>query len=265
MNTEIFEKLIGRIGLCSDRKEEIIQLNRNVKAFTDEDKKSIELVRAIFKGNSMFHFRNPSHNATDYILHKLISDRELFEKMKDRGTSVIRLFSLLSRYDDHFHYWIRVGLRPDKCGISWYCEASHDFNIVPLEYSILTNPCFYLKCTVFNDDSPVRNRLARDLTEDKTKLDTFINGILAIKSSDLVISCINTIGAFNEEARSFVNHLQKSNRIDYLLNKNDTTLAKLALKELLKLSILQERKSTKLESPQASSVNISEAQHYSII
>jgi len=104
MNTKRFKMLIGRIGLCRNRKEKIIQLNRNVKAFTDEDKKSIELAEAIFEENSMFYFRNPNHNATDYILHKLINNRELFEEMKDRGTSVICLFSLLSRYDDHFHY-----------------------------------------------------------------------------------------------------------------------------------------------------------------
>ncbi|MCJ7453933.1 MAG: hypothetical protein MUP48_00490 [Wolbachia endosymbiont of Homalodisca vitripennis] len=87
-----------------------------------------------------------------------------------------------------------------------------------------------------NDD--IRNRLAEDLTEDKTKLDIFVNGILAINSSDLVLSCINTIEAFNEEARNFVSHIQKTNRMDYLFKENGTTLVKLVLKELLKLSIL---------------------------
>ncbi|WP_250295331.1 hypothetical protein [Wolbachia endosymbiont of Oedothorax gibbosus] len=112
------------------------------------------------------------------------------------------------------------------------------------------------------DNDNIRNRLARDLTEDKTKLDIFVNGILATKNSDLVLSCINTMGAFNEEARSFVNHIQETNRMDYLFKKSDTTLAKSTLKELLKLSILQEGESTKLESPQASSVNVSEAQQH---
>ncbi|MDE5056814.1 hypothetical protein OZD68_04395 [Wolbachia endosymbiont of Drosophila bicornuta] len=50
--------------------------------------------------------------------------------------------------------------------------------------------------------------------------------------------------------------------LDYILNKDDTTLEKLTLKELLKLSILQEEKSTELESPQASSVNVSKAQQH---
>ncbi|WP_264378185.1 MULTISPECIES: hypothetical protein [unclassified Wolbachia] len=50
--------------------------------------------------------------------------------------------------------------------------------------------------------------------------------------------------------------------LDYILNKDDTTLAKSTLKELLKLSILQEGESTKLESPQASSVNVSKAQQH---
>ncbi|MDR0773424.1 MAG: hypothetical protein LBE46_03845 [Wolbachia pipientis] len=39
--------------------------------------------------------------------------------------------------------------------------------------------------------------------------------------------------------------------LDKILNEDDTTLAKLALRELLKSSVLQE---TKLESPQVSRV-----------
>ncbi|OCA05719.1 hypothetical protein [Wolbachia endosymbiont of Trichogramma pretiosum] len=42
--------------------------------------------------------------------------------------------------------------------------------------------------------------------------------------------------------------------LDKILNQVDTTLEKLALKELLKLSVLQEKESTKLESPQNSGV-----------
>ncbi|MFP3033293.1 MAG: hypothetical protein ACEY3M_20060 [Wolbachia sp.] len=60
----------------------------------------------------------------------------------------------------------------------------------------------------------------------------------------------------------FEHPLQKNNMLDYILNKDDTTLAKSTLKELLKLSILQEGESTKLESPQASSVNVSKAQQH---
>ncbi|WP_353273509.1 hypothetical protein [Wolbachia endosymbiont (group A) of Agelastica alni] len=112
------------------------------------------------------------------------------------------------------------------------------------------------------DNENIRNRLAEDLTEDKTKLDIFLNGILATKNSDLVLSCINKIEVLNEEDRYFVNRLQKNNMLDYILNKDDTTLAKSTLKELLKLSILQEEKSTELESPQASSVNVSKAQQH---
>ncbi|BET30621.1 MAG: hypothetical protein ABS251_00800 [Wolbachia endosymbiont of Ephestia elutella] len=97
MKTEIFERLIGQTKLRSNSKAEIIQLNRSEKAFIDEDKKSIELAEAIFAENNMFHFRKPG-SATDYILHKLINDRKLLEEMKDRGTSIIRLFSLLSMY-----------------------------------------------------------------------------------------------------------------------------------------------------------------------
>ncbi|BEP30556.1 MAG: hypothetical protein WBIAU1_00340 [Wolbachia endosymbiont of Drosophila biauraria] len=91
MNTKIFEMLIRRIGLRRDSKAEIIQLNRNEKAFVDEDKESIELAEAIFEENNMFRFRK-SGPTMDYILHKLINDRKLFEEMKDRGTSIIRLF-----------------------------------------------------------------------------------------------------------------------------------------------------------------------------
>ncbi|WP_265027733.1 hypothetical protein [Wolbachia endosymbiont (group B) of Chorthippus parallelus] len=97
MKTEIFERLIGQTKLRSNSKAEIIQLNRSEKAFIDEDKKSIELAEAIFAENNMFHFRKPGP-ATDYILHKLINDKKLLEEMKDRGTSIIRLFSLLSMY-----------------------------------------------------------------------------------------------------------------------------------------------------------------------
>lgn len=60
--------------------------------------------------------------------------------------------------------------------------------------------------------------------------------------------------AFDEKARNFVNHIQKTNRMDYLFKENGTTLVKLVLKELLKLSILQERENTTLEFPQISSV-----------
>ncbi|WP_167315806.1 MULTISPECIES: hypothetical protein [unclassified Wolbachia] len=42
--------------------------------------------------------------------------------------------------------------------------------------------------------------------------------------------------------------------LDKILNKDDKTLAKIAIKELLKLSILQEKESTTLEFPQISSV-----------
>ncbi|WP_353279713.1 hypothetical protein [Wolbachia endosymbiont (group B) of Xanthorhoe designata] len=43
--------------------------------------------------------------------------------------------------------------------------------------------------------------------------------------------------------------------LDKILNKDDKTLAKIAIKELLKLSILQGRENTTLvESPQISSV-----------
>ncbi|RDD35154.1 hypothetical protein Wcon_00700 [Wolbachia endosymbiont of Cylisticus convexus] len=259
MNTKIFEMLIERTDLRNNSKAEIIQLNRNEKAFIDEDKKSIELAETIFEESSMFCFHDANYFAMDYILHKLISDRKLFDEMKDRGTSVIRLFSLLSMYEDRFNYSVAVREgRVTECGI--FVHANDCLKPIPLEYSILVNPSFYLECTVFNDNNPViRNRLARDLTKDKTKLDIFVNGILAIKSSDLVLSCINTVGALNGEARNYVNRLQKSNMLDKILNKDDTALEKLALKELLKLSILQ---STKLESPQASSVG---TQQYSSI
>lgn len=42
--------------------------------------------------------------------------------------------------------------------------------------------------------------------------------------------------------------------MDYLFKENGTTLVKLVLKELLKLSVLQEKESTTLEFPQISSV-----------
>ncbi|MDE5062513.1 hypothetical protein [Wolbachia endosymbiont of Drosophila tsacasi] len=147
-------------------------------------------------------------------------------------------------YDDYFYYNATTrGGCITECGISLY-------NTVPLEHSILIDPCFYFKHVVFDDDN-IRNRLAEDLTKDKTKLDIFVNGILAIRNSDLVLSYINKIGGLNEEARDSVNRLQKSNMLDKILNKDDTTLTKLALRELLKSSVLQE---TKLESPQVSRV-----------
>ncbi|ACN96009.1 hypothetical protein ACT91P_02310 [Wolbachia pipientis] len=259
MNTKIFEMLIRRTGLRRDSKAEIIQLNRNEKAFVDEDKESIELAEAIFEENNMFHFRKPGP-AMDYILHKLINDRKLFEEMKDRGTSIIRLFSLLSMYHGRLNCCvIRKGGCITECGILDYAGTYPE--LVPLEDFILIEPCSYLEYTVLDNDN-IRNRLARDLTEDKTKLDIFLNGILATKNSDLVLSCINKIEVLNEEDRYFVNRLQKNNMLDYILNKDDTTLAKSTLKELLKLSILQEGESTKLESPQASSVNVSKAQQH---
>ncbi|MDE5058524.1 hypothetical protein OZD66_01455 [Wolbachia endosymbiont of Drosophila baimaii] len=260
MNTEIFERLIGQTSLRSNSKAEIIKLNRNEKAFIDEDKKSIELAEAIFEKNNMFRFRK-SGPAMDYILHKLINDRKLFEEMKDRGTSIIRLFSLLSMYHGRLNCCvIRKGGCITECGILDYAGTYPE--LVPLEDFILIEPCSYLEYTVL-DNNNIRNRLARDLTEDKTKLDIFVNGILAIKSPDLVLSCINAIGTLNEEARNYVNLLQKNGMLDYILNKDDTTLEKLTLKKLLKLSILQEGESTKLESPQASSVKLSNTVVYS--
>ncbi|MBH5361671.1 hypothetical protein HUB90_00820 [Wolbachia endosymbiont of Kradibia gibbosae] len=251
MNTKIFEMLIRRTGLRRDSKAEIIQLNRNEKAF--------ELAEAIFEENNMFHFRKPGP-AMDYILHKLINDRKLFEEMKDRGISIIRFFSLLSMYHGRLNCCvIRKGGCITECGILDYAGTYPE--LVPLEDFILIEPCSYLEYTVLDNDN-IRNRLARDLTEDKTKLDIFLNGILATKNSDLVLSCINKIEVLNEEDRYFVNRLQKNNMLDYILNKDDTTLAKSTLKELLKLSILQEGESTKLESPQASSVNVSKAQQH---
>lgn len=247
MKTEIFERLIGQTKLRSNSKAEIIQLNRSEKAFIDEDKKSIELAEAIFAENNMFHFRKPGP-ATDYILHKLINDKKLLEEMKDRGTSIIRLFSLLSMYRNLPKCYV---VRKEGCinefGILTYVD--NDLEPLPLEDFILIESASYLEYILFENDD-IRNRLA----EDKTKLDIFVNGILAINSSDLVLSCINTIEAFNEEARNFVNHIQKTNRMDYLFKENGTTLVKLVLKELLKLSILQERENTTLEFPQISSV-----------
>ncbi len=259
MNTKIFEMLIRRTGLRRDSKAEIIQLNRNEKAFVDEDKESIELAEAIFEENNMFRFRK-SGPAMDYILHKLINDRKLFEEMKDRGTSIIRLFSLLSMYHGRLNCCvIRKGGGITECGILDYAGTYPE--LVPLEDSILIEPSSSLEYIVFDNEN-IRNRLAEDLTEDKTKLDIFLNGILATKNSDLVLSCINKIEVLNEEDRYFVNLLQKNGMLDYILNKDDTTLAKSTLKELLKLSILQEEKSTELESPQASSVNVSKAQQH---
>ncbi|BDG76507.1 MULTISPECIES: hypothetical protein [Wolbachia] len=251
MRTKTFERLIGQTRLRSDSKAKIIRLNRDKKAFIDEDKKSIELAEAIFAENNMFRFRKPGP-ATDYILHKLINDRKLLEEMKDRGTSIIRLFSLLSMYRGLPKCYV---VRKEGCitefGILTYIDEC--LESVPLEDFILIESSSYLEYILFDNDN-IRNRLAEDLTEDKTKLDIFVNGILAINSSDLVLSCINTIEAFNEEARNFVNHIQKTNRMDYLFKENGTTLVKLVLKELLKLSILQERENTTLEFPQISSV-----------
>ncbi|MDX5462143.1 MAG: hypothetical protein O7157_01030 [Wolbachia endosymbiont of Tetragnatha montana] len=137
-----------------------------------------------------------------------------------------------------------------RIGITY---VDNDLELVSLEDFILIEPSSYLEYTVLDNDN-IRNRLARDLTEDKTKLDIFVNGILAIKSSDLVLSCINAIGTLNEEARNYVNLLQEKNMLDKILNKDDTTLAKMAIKELLKLSVLQGRENTTLESPQISSI-----------
>lgn len=251
MNTEAFERLIGQTKLRSNSKAEIIQLNRSEKAFIDEDKKSIELAEAIFAENNMFHFRKPG-SATDYILHKLINDKKLLEEMKDRGTSIIRLFSLLSMYRNLPDCYV---VRKEGCitefGILTYVED--DLEPLPLEDFILIESASYLEYILFENDD-IRNRLAEDLTEDKTKLDIFVNGILAMKNSDLVLSCINKIQGLNEEARNYVSRLQKKNMLDKILNKDDKTLAKIAIKELLKLSILQEKESTTLEFPQISSV-----------
>ncbi|QUI60703.1 hypothetical protein JKF54_01895 [Wolbachia endosymbiont of Spodoptera picta] len=247
MNTEVFERLIGQTRLRSNSKAEIIQLNRSEKAFIDEDKKSIELAKAIFAENNMFRFRKPG-SATDYILHKLINDKKLLEEMKDRGTSIIRLFSLLSMYRNLPDCYV---VRKEGCITEFgiLTDVNECLESVPLEDFILIESASYLEYILF-ENGDIRNRLA----EDKTKLDIFVNGILAISSSDLVLSCINTIEAFNEEARNFVNHIQKTNRMDYLFKENGTTLVKLVLKELLKLSILQERENTTLEFPQISSV-----------
>ena len=68
------------------------------------------------------------------------------------------------------------------------------------------------------------------------------------------MSCINKIQGLNEEDRNYVSRLQKKNMLDQVLNKDDKTLAKIAIKELLKLFILQEKESTTLESPQISGV-----------
>ncbi|WP_419214714.1 hypothetical protein [Wolbachia endosymbiont of Rhagoletis cingulata] len=253
MNTETFEILIKKImKLDGERREEIIQLNRNEKAFIDEDKKSIELAEAIFDESGMFCLYDSRCQAMDYILHKLIKDRKLFEEMKDRGTSIIRLFSLLaSCYNSFGYHTIDNFSEIITCSIIHYSQPG--MKGVPLEDSILTNqPNSYPTLIMNNDD--VRNRLVEDLTKDETKLDIFLNGVLAMKNPDLVLSCVNKMEAFDEKARDFVNLLQERNMLDKVLNKNDTTLGKLTLKELLKLSILQERENTTLESPQISSV-----------
>ncbi|MCA7009816.1 hypothetical protein [Wolbachia endosymbiont of Tribolium confusum] len=253
MNTEIFEMLIKKImKLGGGRREEIIQLNRNERAFIDEDKKSIELAEAIFDGSSMFCLYDSHCQAMYYILNKLIKDRKLFEEMKDRGTSIIRLFSLLaSCYKGFGYHTIDNFSEVIVCSIIYYSQPG--MKGVPLEDSILTNqPNSYPTLIMNNDD--VRNRLVEDLTKDKTKLDIFLNGILAMKNSDLVLSCINKIQGLNEEDRNYVSRLQKKNMLDQVLNKDDKTLAKIAIKELLKLFILQEKESTTLESPQISGV-----------
>jgi hypothetical protein len=120
--------LIKRTGLRSYSKAEIIQLNRNEKAFIDEDKKSIELAEAIFEESSMFCFHDANYFAMDYILYKLISDKKLFDEMKDRGTSIIRLFSLISMYCNPLYYNASIrGGRVAECGISLYCDYTNDF------------------------------------------------------------------------------------------------------------------------------------------
>ncbi|AGJ98621.1 hypothetical protein wNo_01840 [Wolbachia endosymbiont of Drosophila simulans wNo] len=269
MKTETFERLIGQTRLRRNSKAEIIKLNRNKKAFIDEDKKSIELAEAIFAENNMFRFRKPGL-ATDYILHKLINDKKLLEEMKDRGRSIIRLFSLLSMYRNLPDCYV---VEKEGCITEFgiLTDVDECLESVPLEDFILIESVSYLEYILF-DNNNIRNRLVEDLTKDKTKLDIFINGILtiyskeeakldialnvilAINSSDLVLSYINTMEAFDEKARNFVNHIQKTNRMDYLFKENGTTLVKLVLKELLKLSILQERENTTLEFPQISSV-----------
>ncbi|MFP3028370.1 MAG: hypothetical protein ACEY3L_19775 [Wolbachia sp.] len=251
MNIEVFERLIGQTRLRSNSKAEIIQLNRSEKAFIDEDKKSIELAKAIFAENNMFRFRKPG-SATDYILHKLINDKKLLEEMKDRGTSIIRLFSLLSMYRNLPDCYV---VRKEGCITEFgiLTDVNECLESVPLEDFILIESASYLEYILFDNDDII-NRLAEDLTEDKTKLDIFLNGILAMKNSDLVLSCINKIQGLNEEDRNYISRLQKKNMLDQLLNKDDKTLAKIAIKELLKLSILQEKESTKLESPQISGV-----------
>ncbi|BET30623.1 MAG: hypothetical protein ABS251_00790 [Wolbachia endosymbiont of Ephestia elutella] len=253
MNTETFEMLIKKIiKLDSERREEIIQLNRNKKAFIDEDKKSIELAKAIFDGSSMFCLYDSRCQAMYYILNKLIKDRKLFEEMKDRGTSIIRLFSLLaSCYKGFGYHTIDNFSEVIVCSIINYSQPG--MKGVPLEDSILTNQSRSYPTLVMSNDN-IRKKLVKDLTKDKAKLDIFLNGILAMKNSDLVLSCVNTIGGLNEEARNYVNRLQEKNMLDKILNQDDTTLEKLALKELLKLSVLQEKESTKLESPEISSV-----------
>ncbi|WP_245970149.1 hypothetical protein [Wolbachia endosymbiont of Bemisia tabaci] len=124
---------------------------------------------------------------------------------------------------------------------------------LPLEDFILIESASYLEYILFDNDDII-NKLVKDLTKDKTKLDIFLDGILVMKNSDLVLSCIKKIQGLNEEARNYVSRLQKKNMLDKILNKDDKTLAKIAIKELLKLSILQEKESTTLEFPQISSV-----------
>uniref|UniRef100_UPI003342555F hypothetical protein n=1 Tax=Wolbachia endosymbiont (group B) of Pilophorus perplexus TaxID=3066160 RepID=UPI003342555F len=70
MRTKTFERLIGQTRLRSDSKAKIIRLNRDKKAFIDEDKKSIELAEAIFAENNMFRFRKPGP-ATDGFVASL--------------------------------------------------------------------------------------------------------------------------------------------------------------------------------------------------
>ncbi|MCJ7454967.1 MAG: hypothetical protein MUP48_05995 [Wolbachia endosymbiont of Homalodisca vitripennis] len=86
MKTEIFERLIGQTRLRSDSKAKIIRLNRDKKAFIDEDKKSIKLAEAIFAKNNMFRFRKPGA-ATDYYNapHKLDQKKMVDPSRKVKG------------------------------------------------------------------------------------------------------------------------------------------------------------------------------------
>lgn len=65
----------------------------------------------------MFCFHNPHGRATEYILRRIISDRDLFDKMKNRDTNIICLFSLISKYNEHFGYHSISVLKVTECGI----------------------------------------------------------------------------------------------------------------------------------------------------